>query len=59
MRSVTLMPPSHFWQASTLKVVSEILGHSGIGITGDTYSHVAPMLEAQAAETGSKLILGR
>ena len=25
-----------------LKVVSEILGHSSIAITGDVYGHVAP-----------------
>jgi integrase len=42
-----------------LKVVSKILGHSGIGITGDIYSHVTPALEAQAAETVSNLIRER
>ena len=31
-----------------LKVVSERLGHSGIGITGDLYSHVLPGLQAEA-----------
>ena len=32
-----------------LKVVSERLGHSGIGITGDLYSHVLPGLQQGAA----------
>ena len=32
-----------------LKVVSERLGHSGIGITGDLYSHVLPGVQEGAA----------
>ena len=32
-----------------LKVVSERLCHSGIGITGDLYSHVLPGLQKEAA----------
>jgi integrase len=32
-----------------LKVVSERLGHAGIGITGDLYSHVLPGLQREAA----------
>lgn len=32
------------------KVVSERLGHSGIGITLDTYSHVIPDIQAAAAK---------
>jgi site-specific recombinase XerD len=31
-----------------LKVVSEILGHSSIAITGDIYGHVAPDVSRQA-----------
>jgi len=31
------------------KIVSERLGHSGVGITLDTYSHVLPGLQAEAA----------
>src|SRR5205823_3219100 len=31
------------------KVVSERLGHAGVGITLDTYSHVLPSLQAEAA----------
>jgi integrase len=32
------------------KVVSERLGHSGVGITLDTYSHVLPGLQKEAAQ---------
>jgi integrase len=32
-----------------VKVVSEILGHSNIGITLDTFSHVLPSMQAEAA----------
>ncbi len=42
-----------------LKVVSERLGHSTIGITADLYSHVTPVLEQQAAATLDRLISGR
>lgn len=34
-----------------LKVVSERLGHSSIGITGDIYSHVLPSVQREAAES--------
>jgi hypothetical protein len=40
------------------KVVSERLGHATIAITVDTYSHVLPGLDAQAAGTVARLILG-
>ena len=33
------------------KVVQERLGHSSIGITLDTYSHVMPNMQADAAAT--------
>ena len=33
-----------------LKVVQERLGHSSIAITADTYSHVAPSLQKEAAD---------
>jgi integrase len=32
------------------KVVSERLGHASIGITFDTYSHVMPEMQEEAAE---------
>ena len=33
-----------------MKVVSERLGHSGVEITGNLYSHVFPGLQTGAAE---------
>ena len=32
------------------KVISERLGHASIGITLDTYSHVMPGMQEEAAE---------
>lgn len=52
----------HTWATLALeagvhpKVVSERLGHSGIGITLDVYSHVTPALEREAAETVAGLV---
>jgi integrase len=40
------------------KVISQRLGHAMIAITMDTYSHVIPGLDEQAAETVARLILG-
>jgi integrase len=40
------------------KVVSEILGHSSIAITGDVYGHVAPDVSCQAVDILAA-ILGR
>jgi Phage integrase family len=40
------------------KVVSERLGHATIAITMDTYSQVLPGLDAEAAGTVARLILG-
>jgi integrase len=40
------------------KVVSERLGNANIAITMDTYSHVLPGLDAEAAEAVARLILG-
>jgi hypothetical protein len=34
-----------------LKVVSEILGHSSIAITGDVYGHVSPDVSRDAVAT--------
>jgi hypothetical protein len=34
-----------------LKVVSEILGHSSIAITGDAYGHVSPDVSRDAVRT--------
>ena len=38
------------------KVVSERLGHAGIGITLDTYSHVLPGLQEAAAERFDRML---
>ena len=38
------------------KVVQERLGHANVGITLDTYSHVAPTLHDEAAETVAGLL---
>jgi integrase len=40
------------------KIVSERLGHASIGITLDTYSHVLPSLQSQAAEAFDSLFPG-
>jgi integrase len=40
------------------KVVQEMLGHSSIALTMDTYSHVMPTLQREAAETVEKALLG-
>jgi len=36
-------------QGAHVKVISERLGHAGIGITMDTYGHLLPGIQAQAA----------
>lgn len=41
-----------------LKVVSEILGHSSIAITGDVYGHVSPDVAAQALDSLSAALEG-
>jgi integrase len=43
-------------QGVPLRVVMEILGHSQIGLTADTYSHVAPEVQAAAAERMDDLL---
>jgi integrase len=40
------------------KVVSERLGHASIGITLDTYSHVLPQADEEAAAAVERLIVG-
>jgi integrase len=37
------------------KIVSERLGHASIGITLDTYSHVLPTLQQEAADAFDEL----
>ncbi len=38
------------------KIVSERLGHAGVTITLDTYSHVLPGLPEAAAERSDKML---
>ena len=40
-----------------LKVVSDVLGHSSVNITGDVYGHVAPEVAADAREAGDRIRL--
>jgi integrase len=40
------------------KIVSERLGHANVGITLDTYSHVSPTMQRDAAERVAGLIFG-
>ena len=54
----------HTWATLALqagvhpKVVSERLGHADITITLNTYSHVTPTMQADAADTVARLVLG-
>ena len=41
-----------------MKLISQRLGHATIGITLDTYSHVLPAADEQAACTLARVILG-
>jgi integrase len=41
------------------KIVSEMLGHSQIGITLDLYSHVTPTMQREAAAAMDAIIVGR
>jgi len=40
------------------KVVQERLGHSQIRVTLDTYSHVLPSMQREAAEKAERRVLG-
>ena len=41
-----------------VKIVSEMLGHSSIGLTLDTYSHVLPEMQDRAAAAMDELMAG-
>ena len=41
-----------------MKVISDRLRHSGIGITADLYTHLAPELDREHAEAGAAFIDG-
>ncbi len=48
---------THLLRAGThAKVVSERLGHSNIGMTLDTYSHVLPDMQEEAARAADKVL---
>ena len=38
------------------KIVSEMLGHATIAITLDTYSHVLPTMQSEAAKAMEKAL---
>ncbi len=40
------------------KIVSEMLGHSQIGITLDLYSHVTPTMQRDAADEMGRVLAG-
>ena len=42
--------------ADQLKVVQELLGHSGIAVTMDVYSHVLPTMQQEAMSDMDKLL---
>ncbi|MGH3670485.1 MAG: tyrosine-type recombinase/integrase, partial [Pseudonocardiaceae bacterium] len=39
-----------------LKVVQDLLGHSSITITADTYAHVLPELARETAEAAARIV---
>jgi hypothetical protein len=44
-------------EGTPLKVVSEILGHSRIGVTADIYAHVLPCLKQQATDLMESILV--
>ena len=42
-----------------LKMISARLGHSGIGITGDIYAHLAPDAQKEAARKIDKILVNK
>lgn len=46
-------------QGVELRVVMEILGHTTIAVTANTYAHVLPVLQQDAAEKMGRLLFGR
>jgi integrase len=45
-------------QCVPMKVVQEVLGHSQMSITSDTYSHVLPELQREAADRLGDVLFG-
>lgn len=62
--SLSLHGLRHTWATLALqsgvhpKIVSERLGHANISITLNTYSHVTPTMQADAARTVARLLFG-
>ena len=46
-------------QGVSARVVMETLGHSNISVTMDTYTHVLPELQRQAADAMDRALGGR
>jgi site-specific recombinase XerD len=46
-------------QGVALRVAMEILGHSTITVTADTYAHVLPELQRNATERVGRLLWGQ
>jgi integrase len=61
---ITLHSLRHTWASLALqagvnpKVVSERLGHATVSFTLDTYSHVMPGMQEEAAAAVASLVLG-
>jgi len=45
-------------QGVPMKVVQEVLGHAQMSITSDTYSHVLPELQREAADRPGEVLFG-
>ena len=45
-------------QGTHPKIVQEMLGHSQISMTLDTYSHVTPTMQEEAATRTDRLLAG-
>jgi integrase len=52
-----MIPPLHLARGVHPKVVSEMLGHATIALTLDTYSHVIPSLQQEAASVVAAAVL--
>jgi integrase len=64
MRYFRLHAIRHFFaslllaQGVELKIVSELLGHSSIRITADTYAHVLPAVKDEAIDLLDSVLTG-
>jgi integrase len=53
------MPTALKWHAESLvhpRIVMEILGHSQISVTMNTYSHVIPAMQREVAERMNEIL---